>query len=77
MKCSGAARYWSKDQVQELFFGLGLAGKKMGPKDFKRFMMDIQRYLPSPAGQMSLQTPAKTMKRHAKRLLWRALRGEM
>lgn len=38
--------------MQELFFGLGLAGKKMGPSDFKRFMMDIQRYLPSLSDQI-------------------------
>ncbi|CAK9064694.1 unnamed protein product [Durusdinium trenchii] len=44
-------QYWSRDQVMELFYGLGIVGKgkRMTTADFKRFMMDIQKYLPGKA----------------------------
>ena len=31
---SSALRYWSKDQVQELFYALGISGKSPGVKKF-------------------------------------------
>lgn len=36
----------------ELFYGLGIVGKgkRMTTADFKRFMMDIQKYLPGKVG---------------------------
>ncbi|CAK8985150.1 unnamed protein product [Durusdinium trenchii] len=47
-------QYWSKDQVQELFFSLGIVGhQRMTQADFKRFMMDIQKFLPGKAMNIS------------------------
>eukprot|EP00913_Durusdinium_trenchii_P009440 g8873.t1 len=53
----GFRKYWSKDQVQELFFSLGIVGhQRMTQADFKRFMMDIQ----SPARKWGKNQMAKS-----------------
>lgn len=46
-------QYWSKDQVQELFYALGISGRKMTSADFKRFMTDVDKYLPGKAMHVS------------------------
>jgi len=46
-------QYWSKDQVQELFYALGISGGTMTREDFKRFMHDVDKYLPGKAMYIS------------------------
>ncbi|CAJ1358537.1 unnamed protein product [Effrenium voratum] len=42
-------QYWSKDQVQELFYRLGIQGQTLPSADFQKLMMDIDQFMPGKA----------------------------